>query len=172
LKKWSSLLSLLLAGLVAAGRQLVAIGVLALIVRLLLRLQFPDLAAATTSHGIGTSLPDAVTSLLAWMYVFTAAGCALTSDRFLLGTAERMRTAARLMSPTNPTLATKIVFAQCSIGAAALAVSCLTSTPPLIDEFGRFIGSAWLGQLVWPALSSVGAATFGALAHAAYRGLR
>lgn len=166
MKRWKLVQELFLAGRVAAGRQLIAILLLTIGVRVLL-----TNACSTSTCDSKAMLLDVGVPLLAWSFLLTAMGCALTHDSFVDITAERMRRASQNMRPSSPKFASRLLLTRCSIAAAALAVAGLTGPPVLVNgvwcraECGRFI------QIVWPAVFSIGVATFGASAHAAYRAL-
>ena len=167
MKHWKSIRELFLAGLVSAGRQLIAILLLTVTVRVVLA----NWCWTSNCDSRGTLLGVGV-PLLAWAYLLTAIGCALTHDRFVDMTADRMRLASRNMRAWSPTFASRVLFVQCSIAAATLAATGLTVPPILMSKVWCSADCGWLIQILWAALFSVGAATFGASAHAAYRALK
>lgn len=164
---WKSIRELFLAGLVAGGRQAFAILWLIVTVRILLRNSCGTFSCDSRATLLGDGVP-----LLAWSFLLTAMGCALTRDRSVDITADRMRLASQNMMPSSPTAASKILFTQCSIAAAALAVTGLIDPPILMSKVWCSTECGWLIRVAWAALFSLVAATFGASAHAAYRALR
>src|SRR5476651_876817 len=94
-KHWKSIFALLQAGLVAAGRQLLAIELMTFIGWLILSHRFPDWIGSVTDHDPKTISPTKFMPLLAYSFLLTATGCALTYDRLIDVTAEQMRQAAR-----------------------------------------------------------------------------
>jgi hypothetical protein len=164
---WKTIRALFLAGLVAAGRQLIAILLLTGVVRVLL-----DNSCWTTICDSKATPPGVEVPLLAWSFLLIAMGCALTQDRFIDITADRIRQASRTMRPSNPTFASRALFAQCAIASAALATTGLTAPPILVDKVWCSAECGWFIQVIWAAAFSVGVAAFGTSAHASYRALR
>ena len=110
------------AGLVAASAQILAVAVATVAVTIALRrgLVIPASGAAESE------LQSAV-RLLRWIDLFLAVGMALTRNRFIDETAERIREAARRFYPPAPDRACKALFIQLSAASAGLAVLALPS---------------------------------------------
>src|ERR1700722_6539818 len=149
------------AGFVAASAQTLAVAAATVAVTIALRcgLVIPASGAAETE------LQSAVL-LLRWIDPFLAVGTALTRNRFIDETAERIREAARRFYPPAPDHACKALFIQLSAASAVLALR----PPPgfliaAVDTWGW--GPAVM--LIWPGVMSVGVAAFGANAHAVGR---
>lgn len=165
------MLGLLQTAIVAAGRQTVAITLVSFVVWLLLSNRVPNWLSSPTvgATGIFSSFP--IAQFLAWAFLLTATACALTRDRFVDRTADRIQKAARSMSATNPTLATKILLAHCLIGAVALAVLDLEGLRTVFSAFEQSTGDSELGEIFWAAAISLGVASLGSTAYACFRAL-
>ena len=133
------MLRLFQAGLVAACIQFIAVGLATLVVFL------------SAQHGLIVPAPSdvgpdreyqlaSIILLLTWIYLLTALGVALTSDRFVDFTAARIRRASRLMRPPEPDHATKTLLVQLWLAAIGFAVLALRSPPDSLIEAGRYFG--------------------------------
>lgn len=160
------MLSLFRAGLVAACIQCMATGIVTL--------------AAFSAVRCGEIIPietdpvadlDALLPFLRWCYVVIALGVALTSHRFVGFTAARIRLASQLMHQAEPDYATKSLLTQLTLASIGFAILGLRPAPDLWIATARYLGCGWLGSVAWSSLMSVGAASFGANAHAARRAL-
>lgn len=79
---------------------------------------------------------EALSPLLTWIYLLTAIGIALTSNRFVNFTAAHVRRASRLMQASAPDHATKSLLVQLWLAATEFAI--LTLRPP------PHRGSSWV----------------------------
>jgi hypothetical protein len=156
------------AGLVASILQLVGIGVATPLVIWLGR------------HGLSMSLEvsaehDAQAAasfrILPWVYLVIASGVAMTANRFIDLTALRIGHASRLMNPTEPDQGARTLLVQLSIVAVACAVMTVCLPPDLFARAFHALGHPHTASLAWSAIMSVGAAAFGANAHATVRSL-
>ena len=155
------------AGLVASILQLVGIGVATPLVIWLGR------------HGLTVSLEvsaeyDAQAgsfSILPWVYLLIASGVAITANRFIDLTALRIRHASRLMNPTEPDQGARTLLVQLSVVAVACAVMTVHLPPDLFARAFHALGHPHTASLAWSAIMSIGAAAFGANAHATVRSL-
>lgn len=153
------------AGLVASILQLVGIAVVTPLVIWLGR------------HGLTMSLEvsaeyDARAAsfrILPWAYLVIASGVAMTANRFIDLTALRIGHASRLMNPTEPDQGARTLLVQLSFVAVACAVMTVRLPPDLSAR--AFLGHPHTASLAWSAIISVGAAAFGANAHATVRSL-
>ena len=154
------------AGLVASILQLVGIGVATPLVIWLVR------HGSTMSLEVSTEYDaQAAASFLPWVYLVIASGVAMTANRFTELTALRVRHASRLMNPTEPDQAARILLLQLSLVAVACAVMTVHLPPDLLARAFHALGHPHTASLVWSATMSIGAAAFGANAHATARSL-
>jgi hypothetical protein len=127
----------------------------------------------TESRADGLSLPNAdpmalhPNSLLRLMYLLIAAGLALTRHRFVDQTAKNICRASRLMHPSDPDRAAGILLVSLVFTTVGFAAEALSSPPVFLTEFGWQFGSFDAAPIIWSAAMSIGAASFGANAHAA-----
>jgi hypothetical protein len=110
----------------------------------------------------GSALP-----LLTWIYVLTAVGVALTSNRFVACTAEQICRASRIMHPNQPDRVAKILIGQLCFSAGGFVWLAHASPPALLIEICRYFGGSWAGSMIWSIMASIGVASFGANALAA-----
>lgn len=159
------MLRLFQAGLVAAFSQFIAVGLATLVVSLSARHGL----IAPASSDIGPAFDSqsaSISPLLTWIYLLTALGVALTSNRFVDFTTARIRGASRLMRPPEPDHATKTLLVQLWLAAIGFAILALRSPPDSFIEAGRYLGCTGAALIVWPGMMSIGAAGFGANAQA------
>jgi hypothetical protein len=154
------------AGLVATLLQLVGIGVATPLVHWL------------GGHGSTMSLEvsedydaQAAASFLPWVYLVIAFGVAMTANRFIELTALRVSHASRLMNPIDPDQAARTLLLQLSLVAVAFAVMTVRLPPDLLARAFHALGYPRAASLAWSAIMSIGAAAFGANAHATARSL-
>jgi hypothetical protein len=162
------MLRLFQAGLVAALIQFIAVGLETLVALLSARhgLIAPALLDVSPDPDFQS---DAIFPFLIWVYLLTALGVALTSDRFIVLTAARIRHASRLMRPTEPDHAAKTLLVLLWLTAIGFAVMALRSPPYPLLEAARSIGCTCAASIAWSGLMSIGAASFGANTQAASR---
>jgi hypothetical protein len=127
------MLRLLQAGLVAAGRQLVAVLVIILLASLLTSHNFAVQDASAMSSGTEGSLIS-LSQLLIWAYLLLAVGFALTSGRWIGLTAKRIHHASRLMRFVPSGHASRSLVALFGIGAVVFAIFALRAPPELLIE--------------------------------------
>lgn len=158
------------AGFVAAALQLLTVVAFTAVVWLLSWIRADGRLPRFASFPAGSSAM--VFAFLAWAYVLTGLGFALTKSRSIDLTADRIRTTAQLIHPRDPTDVAKALFVQSLITAAVLAILGLAIPLESPANFVSNIGFGLLGPLAWPAGLSVGVAGFGAIAHAAREAFR
>jgi len=98
--------------------------------------------------------------LLRWIDLFLAVGVALTRNRFIDETAERIREAARRFYPPAPDHACKALFVQLCAASAGLAVLALRPPPGFLIAAADTWGWGPAVMLIWPGVMSVGVACF------------
>ena len=161
------MLRFLEAGLVAAGRQFVAVVVVTLTVLILISHMAAIRGASPTGTENG-AFCSSFSEPLIWSYLLAALGLSLTRDRAVTVTAERIHSAARLLSPKH---GSRPLAVQLVIAALMLAAFALRAPPDMQIWIGRYFGNACAGSVVWAAVMSIGVAGLGATAHAAVRAL-
>jgi len=166
-----AILRLFQAGLVAAGAQLIAVGLTTFITFAFLQHSYPgvfqpDVCSDTDCESI------AVLQYLKWVYLLTACGVAFTHHRNIEATASRIRHSSRAMWPAEPDRAAKVLLTLLYVSAVASAVCALSSPPTLLIAIGRQFACACATSLIWPGTLSIGVASFGANARAAKRALQ
>ena len=147
---------LLQAGLVAAGRQLLAVAVITVVISIF------------ESDQRVQCLP-LDSPFLQFAYLLTAIGLALSNDRFIDVTADRIRRASRIMNAVKPEEVSKRLGVQLAITAILLGVITVREPPDFLLAAGQYLGSACGAVIGWAGSMSVGVACFGASAHAALR---
>ena len=105
--------------------------------------------------------------LLQLIYLATAVGVAATRHRFIDLTAERIRHASRLMSRSDPDSAADTLMILLWFTAFGFTALTLGSPPSFLTELGWHLGYFNAAPIVWPAVMSIGVASFGADAQAA-----
>ncbi len=170
LRYWRRMLELFQAGLVAAALQLLTVVIVTAIVWPLSKKQVVEWLPGFVSFH--SASPVMVFSFLAWAYVLTALGFAFTRGRVINVTAERIRAAALLVHPRDPTDVAKALFVQSLITAVVLVILGLAVPFESPANLIPGVGFGLLRALAWPAGLSVGVAGFGAIAHAARHAFR
>ena len=166
-----AILRLFQAGLVAAGAQLIAVGLTTFITFAFLLHSYPgvfqpDVCSDTDCESV------AVLQYLKWGYLLTACGVAFTSHRNIEITASRIRHGSRAMWPAEPDRAAKVLLSLLFVSAAASAVCALSSPPTLLMAIGRQFACACAASFIWSGILSIGVASFGANARAAKKALQ
>jgi hypothetical protein len=166
-----AILRLFQAGLVAAGAQLIAVGLTTFITFAFLQHSYPgvfqpDVCSDTDCESV------AVLQYLKWGYLLTACGVAFTRHRNIEITASRIRHGSRAMWPAEPDRAAKVLLSLLFVSAAASAVCALSSPPTLLIAIGRQFACACAASLIWSGTLSIGVASFGANARAAKKALQ
>ena len=152
------------AGLVAASAQILAVAAATVAVTIALRC-----GLVIPASGAAESELQSAVRLLRWIDLFLAVGMALTRNRFIDETAERIREAAGRFYPPAPDRACKALFVQMSAASGGLAVLALRPPPGFLIAAADTWGWGPVVMLIWPGVMSVGVAAFGANAHAAGR---
>jgi hypothetical protein len=160
------MLSLFRAGLVAACVQCMATGIVTLAAFSAVRN-----GGTTPIETDAVSDLDALLPFLQWCYVVIALGVSLTSHRFVGLTAARIRLASQLMHQAERDHVTKSLLTQLTLTSIGFVILGLGPAPDIWVAIARHLGWGWLGPVAWSSLMSVGAASFGANAHAARRAL-
>jgi hypothetical protein len=154
------------AGLVGSILQLAAVGLATCLVIWL------KWHGSVASSELGAELLAKAGDLLAvlpWVYLVIASGAAMTASRFIDLTALRIRHASRLMHPIEPDRASRTLLTQLAITAVAFAVMTVRPPPDLLVQAFESLGHPHAASLAWSAIMSIGAASFGANAHATTR---
>jgi hypothetical protein len=112
------------AGFVAASVQILAVAAATVAVTIALRC-----GLVIPASGAAESELQSAVRLLRWIDLFLAVGMALTRNRFIDETAERIREAARRFYPPAPDRACKALFVQLWAASAGLAVLALRPPP-------------------------------------------
>jgi hypothetical protein len=158
---------LLHAGLVAAGLQSGAVVTITLLVML------PVLDGSTfNSPPSALRTPESVWNhvcpFLVWSYLIIAIGISFTGGRFVVYTAEYIRTAvqtARLdREQTLMPLLVCLAIPAILVGSFALELP-----PAFLVEATSYFGCAATASCIWAAVMSVAVACLGAMAHAVKR---
>jgi hypothetical protein len=161
------MLKFLEAGLVAAGRQLVAVAIVTVTTILLAPNKMAVHEASVTGSDAGTS-DGSVSPFLPWAYLLTAIGLILITSRSVVMTAERIRYASRLVGPEKDL---KVFVVQLGLSTVIFAIFALRPAPEPLIEIGRYFGYASVVTIVWAGSMTVAMAGLGATAHAAARAL-
>jgi hypothetical protein len=122
------------------------------------------------SSTTGISL-ETQSSILTGTYLILSLGAALTENRFTDFTAMNIRQLSHSRKYPNPNLAMMfllILFWLC----AAVFVAVALQTSKLLANLGLNHGGGEVFSVVWPGTMSVGAAYFGANAHATMKALQ
>jgi hypothetical protein len=156
------MLPFLEAGLVAAGRQAVAVMTLTLAI-------FP--LARHNAMFQGDSSGEVylwVSQFLTWAYLLSAVGFILTKSRSVARTAAHIRRASRIVEPKG---ALRTLVVQLGLAVVAFTIFSLRPPPESLVEISRYVGCVSAASIVWTGTMSVGVAGFGSAAHAAFRAL-
>lgn len=154
-----------------AGMQLIAVGFITILFYLLV-------CARYFASGWPVALCDpntacqAATPLMRLSYLMTAAGVALTNNRFIGQATLWARQSSQLMLPSEPRFSAEAVAFQLSIVLVACAVEELEAPSQFAVTLGRWMGGLWLGVILWPAMWSIAVAALGSLIHALYLSAR
>jgi hypothetical protein len=164
-------MALLVAGLIAALRQLLAVVLTTIVVWFLAREGAGNWLSAPPSSIDNLFSATATTVLLPWCYLIIAIGISLTRDRRLDAAAKEIYGGAR---PTNPALAkvdAEEVYGRFLITSVVLAIPVLSPAPTFLTELSRTMGFHEFGPLAWAGVFSSGIAATGTIAHAGQRAL-
>ena len=161
---------LLQAGLVAAGRQLVAVVIITLLASRLASVDLLVRGASTISRG--TQNIGILASLLLWMYLLVATGLALTKSQSVELTAAWIGHACSRMRLAKPEDALMMLVLQLGISAIAFAIFALRTPPEMLIDAATYLGFGSPVSIIWAATMSVGIAFFGASTHAALKALK
>ena len=94
---------------------------------------------------------------LGWAYLIMAMGLALTSDRSIEMTSDRIRRGSHFMRSLPPEAASRVVAFQCGLAAIMCAVLLLAPPSPLV-ELNSYIGCAGISLIIWAGMTSIGVA--------------
>ena len=160
------------AGLVAACFQFVTLVLVTPFVLAVMRHEL--VLPLSTSFGSDTTVPSSETqsSVLASSYLIISLGVALTENRFLDSSAMHIRSVSHLKPFSRPTFVMALLLIQFCLGAAAFTVFALQTPPEFLVDLGQSFGWGGIFSIMWPGAMSIGAAFFGANAHAALRALQ
>lgn len=159
------MMSFFIAGVVAARRQFIAL------VAVTLFMSFIDLLNNFGQESLAMNLVTfriPASPFLGWTYLIMAMGLALTSDRSIELTSDRIRRGSQFMRSLPPAVAFRVVAFQCGLAAIMCAVLLLAPPRPLI-ELSSYFGCAGISLIIWAGMTSIGVAYFGANAHAALK---
>ena len=161
---------LLQAGLLAAQHQLalvIVITILSLIANHIMTYQDGSAGLIDVQ-----AFWESAWTFLNWAYLVAAVGLAITSGEHIDETAESMKQAARSGRLGRSELVLECLLAQSGICSVMFAVVMLWGAPsPLVDT-ARHFGFASAAPVIWAALMSIGVASFGATAQAAYKAIK
>lgn len=147
--------------------QVIAVGLITAVFYLLARAKYFSLGWPLALCDAGGDCQGAA-PLLRISYLITAVGVALTTNRFVVRTTLWARQASHAMLPKEPRFSATAVAVQLSIVTVACVVEELDAPSQLVVTFGRWMGGAWLGAILWPAMWSIAVAAGGSLVHALY----
>jgi hypothetical protein len=163
------MLRLLHAAFVTASLQLVAIVIVTLCVLLFAPRDMNCPAAPATVEACDSW--NATSLFLIWTYLLIAIGLALTRNRSIEITANRIRNAFSLTALAGREQTLMSLVVQPIACAIALAVVALQSPPGLVLWAVSHFGPTYAAPIIWGAAMSVGVASAGAVAHAALKAL-
>jgi hypothetical protein len=163
--RWASTLWLFRAGVVAALLQFVTV--------LLVVPGFALLSHEGLIEPIhfGRAGQVAASPLLPWSCLLLAMNSAMTNRQVRAQTAARIRRMSQVMKPTAPDEFTHDLIAQTCLGVIAMAMLALVAPPNFVLGAAGLVGCSAIAAIGWPALASIGAAWFGAIAFAARHAL-
>jgi hypothetical protein len=108
---------------------------------------------------------------LSWTCLLLAMNSALTSRRVRARTAARIRQISHRMNSAAPNAVTRELLVRIWLAAIAMAVLTLMAPPHIVVVAADLLGCPATAAVGWPALMSIGAAGFGAVAFAARQAL-
>jgi hypothetical protein len=156
------MLRLIQAGMIAACVQCMIIFLLTLLIIFIVLYRIYNPQSSNSNADILS-----ITTLLQWLYLLTAVGLALTTNRFVNLTGARIRSASRAMKPSDPDGAANNLLGWLWFTAFGFAALTLGPPPSFITELGWTMGYFDAAPIIWSAIMSVGVAGFGANAQAA-----
>ena len=164
------MLTLLHAGLVAAGRQFGAVVIVTLSISLLTSHNLTVQEAFATDSN-NEALWISVSPFLIWAYLLIATGLALSTGRSIFYTALYFCRVSHLIRIASPDFTLKALVAHLGLAAIMLAILAWR-TPESIIGVGRQFGFTTAATTIgWAAAMSIGVACMGASAHAALKAL-
>jgi hypothetical protein len=164
------MLRLLHAGLVAAGRQLVAILIITALASWATSHDFISFRAPAAPPGAEV-LRDSTSSFLILAYLLTAVGLAFTGGQAVEVTAARIRYASSLMNVKNRQHMLTALIVQLVLSAIIFAIFALEPPPEFLTKAASYFEYDRAASIIWGATMSIGVAVSGATGHAALRAL-
>lgn len=158
------------AGIVAARRQLIAVVIVSVAVFLLPSHNLTGRDALWIESDV-EAFRISVSQLLKWTYLLIAVGLALTTNRPVDLTAERIRGAFSVIRRIAPEHTLKALAFQLGLATVMLAGFTLSMPPELLTALGRNLGGACIASIGWAGTTSIGVAFFGASTHAVLKAL-
>ena len=104
-------------------------------------------------------------------YTLTSIAVTFTDSRFLDATADHVRRTFHTLPATKPNSAVVALFSQLCLVSFGFMILALEEPPALLFAVGRYTGYPLLAVAAWPALWSIGIASFGATARAINKSL-
>ena len=104
-------------------------------------------------------------------YTLTSIAVAFTDSRFPDATADHVRRTFHTLPATKPNSAAVALFSQLCLVSFGFMILALEEPPALLFAVGRYTGYPLLAVAAWPALWSIGIASFGATARAINKSL-
>jgi hypothetical protein len=160
---------LLHAGIIAGRRQLIAL--LVLTFTLLVITPKDHIAQNSSATSKLEILSLSAMRLFTLAAVLVALGLALTSSRSIDITTSRIQRGSSFMRLGPPQHILMILVAQFGLAAILLAVLAVQAPPNAVISVGHFFGFPGAVSIIWTAVMSVGVASFGATAHAAFKAI-
>jgi hypothetical protein len=148
-------------GFVAAVLQLIAVAMVT------------PFALAIMWHGsiMGLSTIETQSSIITGTYLILGLGIALTENRFLDSTAVQIRHISHLKPFPRPNLVMALLLILFCLGAVGFTLLALRP-PQFLVDLGHQGDWGEMALIAWPGTMSIGAACFGANAHATLRALQ
>ena len=110
-------------------------------------------------------------SIVAGTYLIFSLGVALTENRLLDSSAMQIRHLSHLKPFSSPNLVMALLLLQFCLDAATFTVLAF-HTPQFLTDLEQRDGWGEIALVAWPSAMSIGAAFFGANAHAVLRALQ
>jgi hypothetical protein len=164
------MLRLFEAGFVGGCIQVLAVAISTGAILLLIQMDWLGPTTSTIGPQAEPGLKSAA-SLLTQIDVLMALGVALSGNRIVDVTSVRLRQACHSFCPSKPDHAAKTLLVQLVIASLGFLVLAFRSPPPALIQLANALGSNAAASFAWPGLMSIGAAAFGANAHACAKAL-
>ena len=158
-------------GFVAAVLQLIAVAtVTPFVLAVMWHGSITGLSLSFTSNLLTPSV-ETQSSIITGTYLILGLGVALTENRFLDPTAMQIRHISQLKSFPRPNLVMALLLIQFCLGVVGFTMLALWP-PQFLVDLGHQGNWGEMALIVWSGTMSIGAACFGANAHATLRALQ